>query len=141
MHARSSTCYHHYQGSLRTNFSYPGLWEVPIVPLVDYKQQFVCSYADACHNRPLTSQDTYNFFMKNLDHAMKTNRAPVGINLRKEWFSHPFYYSNLRGLEMFLDAILRSRNDVYVTSIEKMLDWMKNPTGLDQIGSFEPWKC
>ncbi|KAK7116577.1 uncharacterized protein [Littorina saxatilis] len=120
---------------------YPGLWEVPIVPLVDHNQQFVCTYADACYNNPRTSQDTYNYFIKNLEHNMNTNRAPLGIHLRKDWFYHPFYLPNLRGLEMFLDTILKTRKDVYVTSVEKMLDWMKNPTGLSDIDSFQPWNC
>nr|KAG5705921.1 hypothetical protein BaRGS_010811 [Batillaria attramentaria] len=120
---------------------YPGLWEVPIVPLIDYKQQFSCTYADACLNHPPTSQDTFTYLMHNFNQALTSSRAPMGINLRREWFSHSHYWPNVHGLSMFLDTVLNTRNDVYVVSIERMLDWMRNPVGLDQIKSFQRWNC
>lgn len=119
---------------------FPGLWEVPIVPLMDYKQQFVCTYADGCNNHPPTTIDTYNFFDNNLMRALNTNRAPMGIHLRREWFTHPYFYPNLRGLEMFLDAAV-ARSDVYVVSVSQMLDWMRTPVPLTQATEFQPWQC
>jgi hypothetical protein len=111
------------------------------VPLVDYKQEFVCTYADGCHNSPHSSFDTYHYFMNNFNHLVSSNRAPMGIHLRKEWFSHPFYYPNIRGLEMFLDSVLSFRQDVYAVSITQMLDWLRAPVSLADTASFEAWKC
>ncbi|KAL8572200.1 hypothetical protein ACOMHN_049376 [Nucella lapillus] len=118
---------------------YPGLWEVPLVPLVDRTKLTTCTYADGCHSHPASSEDVATFYMDNLKHALDTNRSPMGLHLRYHWFSDPLFYSNLRGLQIFLDAILGSRDDVFVISVEKMLDWMISPLSLDRIA--ESWKC
>ncbi|XP_076444052.1 uncharacterized protein LOC143282330 [Babylonia areolata] len=121
---------------------YPGLWEIPFIPLVDRKQNTTCAFADGCHTRPTdNAQDIAQFFTENLHHALSTNRAPLGLHLRSEWFSDPLFYPNLQGLQLFLDTILESRDDVFVTSVEKMVDWMKGPVGLDRLGTSEAWKC
>ncbi|PVD19321.1 hypothetical protein C0Q70_19808 [Pomacea canaliculata] len=121
---------------------HPGLWEIPIVPLVDTKQEYTCTFVDACTiNRPILAEETHKYLLNNFDFNYNHNRAPFGINIHRDWLSHPFYAENLMGLEMFLNTILKERPDTYVMSIEKMLEWMQNPTGLDKINSFLPWKC
>ncbi|KAL8602233.1 hypothetical protein ACOMHN_022746 [Nucella lapillus] len=117
---------------------YSGLWEVPIIPMVDYKKtldaRFACTFADTCFYQPPTAKATEQFFQQNLENALNTNRAPMGINLRRLWFSHSVYAPNRQGLMNFLDSVLR-RGDVYVMSVEKMLNWMRNPTSFDQMAS------
>ncbi|XP_076465963.1 uncharacterized protein LOC143297457 [Babylonia areolata] len=121
---------------------YTGLWEIPFIPLIDHKKQFPCRFADACFNQPRTVDETFQLFSQNFDNFVNTNRAPMGIHLRKEWFSHSVYQPNLLGLRKFLESLLsRKDKDVYVVSVEKMLEWLRNPTSLDRIESFEPFGC
>ncbi|XP_071102475.1 uncharacterized protein [Haliotis cracherodii] len=120
--------------------AYPGLWEVPIVPLLDYTQRYPCTYADGCMFNPPTANDTFNFLWQNFKEHYDGNRAPFGVTLRQQWFSHFIYKPNLAGLDRFIRTLVSMR-DVYVVSIEQVLDWMKNPTPLGELGSFLPWQC
>ncbi|PVD19322.1 hypothetical protein C0Q70_19809 [Pomacea canaliculata] len=70
---------------------HPGLWEVPIVPMVDTKQEYTCTFVDACtFNRPSLAEETHKYLLNNFDFNYNHNRAPFGINIRRDWLSHPF---------------------------------------------------
>lgn len=43
-------------------------------------------------------------------------------------------------LQKFLDDLLRLP-DVYFVTSSQVLEWMKKPTALRDLGNFEPWKC
>ncbi|XP_046572247.1 uncharacterized protein LOC124280387 [Haliotis rubra] len=120
--------------------AYPGLWEVPILPLLDYTQSYFCTYADGCMFNPPTADETFNFLWRNFMNHYDGNRAPFGVTLRQQWFSHFIYKPNLAGLDRFIRKLVSMR-DVYVVSIEQVLDWMKNPTPLAELGAFLPWQC
>ncbi|KAL8602232.1 hypothetical protein ACOMHN_022745 [Nucella lapillus] len=128
--------------------SYKGIWEVPLTPLVDFKgtsdPRFQCTYADSCRIVPNTVQDAKSFFQQNLNNVLDTNRAPMGIHLQTDWFAHGLYGPRwVVGLKSFLkEALTRPQRDVYVVTVEKMLDWMKNPIRLADIPSSQaPWGC
>ncbi len=118
------------------NNAYPGLW---LVPNVVYKQSngVPCPMLDAC-TAPVTEEDWVEFFEENFDVHYKNNRSPFGI------YSHPswFYLGQDRASVMmkFLDK-LSAMDDVYIVTHSQMLEWVRNPTPLEKIREFEPWKC
>lgn len=120
--------------------AYPGLWEVPNTPIIDYKNMYICNYVDGCMFSPPTANDTFNFLWNNFKAHYQTNKAPFGIHLRHIWFSHPFYTKNLEGLQMFVDK-LSSMNDVYILAIKDIIEWMKKPTPLQNLPNNRPWQC
>ena len=46
----------------------------------------------------------------------------------------------ITALGQFLDAILKMKN-VYVINLSQVISWVKNPTPLSKINTFEPWQC
>ncbi|KAK3608151.1 hypothetical protein CHS0354_034110 [Potamilus streckersoni] len=119
---------------------HPGLFVLPNTPLLDYQNRYDCSYIDGCMFNPTTANETVDFLWNNFKQYYESNRAPFGISLRQVWFEHPAYIHNLQGLNLFL-LKLAQLPDVYVTSISKILAWMKEPTRLDNIQQFKPWSC
>lgn len=120
--------------------TYPGFWEVPVVPLRDYRGRFICSYADGCIFNPTTSVETFSFLQENFEKHYNGNRSPFGVSLRFNWFSHHFYHHNVQGLKMFIDYLL-TREDVYVLSVDKVLSWVRQPTPVQLLRYFRPWSC
>lgn len=116
--------------------SYPGLW---ITPTHFYKQKsgIPCAMLDACTD-PKTEQDWLDFFWENFNLQYKANRAPFGIYTHSAWFY--FGAERLNALVSFLNKLAEIK-DVYIVTHTQMLDWVRNPTPLDKISEFEPWKC
>ncbi|KAL3865727.1 hypothetical protein ACJMK2_043087 [Sinanodonta woodiana] len=119
---------------------HPGLFVLPNTPLLDYQNRYDCSYIDGCMFNPTTANETVDFLWNNFKQYYESNRAPFGISLRQVWFEHPAYVHNLQGLNLFL-LKLAQLPDVYVTSINKILAWMREPSSLDNIPQFKPWSC
>lgn len=115
---------------------YPGFWSIPMVNL-ELNETHFCSMVDQCPNQP-TRQEQYDFLMKNFRRHYETNRAPFGIYAHSAWFQDARYL--LDGYTDFLDEILRW-GDVYIVTIQKGIEWMKNPTSLQNMATFAPWSC
>lgn len=95
-----------------------------------------CSMGDACSN-PNEEEGVFKMLMKNFKRHYSTNRAPFGLYYHSAWFSSTHHR---KGFMRFLDQIL-SLNDVYFVTNWQMLQWIRSPTPLDAIDSFEPWNC
>ena len=119
--------------------SYPGLW---IIPNVFYLQSngHLCSMIDAC-TAPITEDDWYDFLMFNFNAHYTANRAPFGIHAHAAWFV--LRPERARAMNRFLDTILldNPNHDVYIVTQSQVLDWVRNPTPLDQLQNFTPWQC
>ncbi|KAK6179904.1 hypothetical protein SNE40_012154 [Patella caerulea] len=122
------------------NQSYRGLWEVPLYTVRDYLDKFNCIYADGCMQNPTTAEETFQFLLSNFLRHYNGNRVPFGINLRHLWFSHNVYVPNKAGLDKFIRYLVEIA-DVYIVNINQLLDWMRNPTPLSQLKSYQPWIC
>ena len=120
--------------------AYPGLWEVPNTPIIDYRNLYICNFVDGCMNSPPTANDTFNFLWNNFLSHYESNKAPFGLHLRHTWFSHPFFAKNIAGLKMFLDK-LSELQDVYVVPIKDIITWVSNPTRLSDIKPSGIWRC
>ncbi|RWS12168.1 hypothetical protein B4U79_03702 [Dinothrombium tinctorium] len=115
--------------------SFPGVWEVAMIMWEDLRGGR-CSMGDACSN-PSDEKGVYEMLMKNFNRHYKSNRAPFGLFYHSAWFTTPHHK---RGFTRFIDEIL-GLGDVYFTTNWQMLQWMRNPTQLSDIESFEPWRC
>ena len=119
---------------------YPGLWEVPVVPVRDFLDKHDCDYVDGCTIPPSSANQTFNMLWQAFLKHYNTNKAPFGLNFRHIWFSHRFFDGNIRGIEMFLDK-LGQMKDVYIVPVRDVLDWIQKPTPLSKIRSSSIWTC
>ncbi|KAK7866559.1 hypothetical protein R5R35_010407 [Gryllus longicercus] len=115
--------------------SYPGVWEVPMVMWQDLNGGR-CSMGDACSNPP-TADGVYKMLIKNFERHYTTNRAPFGLFYHAAWFTQPHHKE---GFEAFLDTIVNMQ-DVWLVTNWQAIQWMRDPTPLSRINSFQPWQC
>ncbi|KAL8583902.1 hypothetical protein ACOMHN_009655 [Nucella lapillus] len=116
---------------------YPGVWVVPVVVVMDYREHKPCAYIDHCANKPRNHEETFEMLWKNFLRNYRTNRAPLYVNLHSKWLETDYH---LDAMDDFLQR-LSSMDDVYVLTVYKALSWMMQPTPLSAIKDFEPWKC
>lgn len=116
---------------------HPGFWEIPVVSLMDYKQAYDCVYVDGCMNAPPDEEAAYNFLWSNFHSYYTTTKMPFGINMHPSWFYYP---DRLKAMDRFIQKLV-SLNDVYIVSANKVLEWLKRPTSLQDLHSFAPWAC
>lgn len=115
--------------------SYKGLWEVPMVMHVDWRNGR-CSMVDAC-SHPSTEEEVYENFMKNFNRHWKSNKAPMPLYFHSAWFNTQHYR---QAFMRFLDEI-NKKPDVYIVTTYQTIQWMRNPTPLSKIHYFEPFRC
>lgn len=95
-----------------------------------------CSMGDACQN-PTDEDGVHRMLMKNFRRHYESNRAPFGLYYHSAWFSN---LAHRKGFLRFMDEILQMP-DVFFTTNWQMIQWMRDPTPVDQISSFEPFRC
>ncbi|XP_060581477.1 putative mediator of RNA polymerase II transcription subunit 26 [Ruditapes philippinarum] len=114
-----------------------GFWEVPVVSVKDYLNKYDCVYVDGCNNPPPTEKLAYQFLWDNFQKYYTTNRAPMGINMHASWFYYP---DRKAAMDRFIKQLVKL-DDVYIISIQQVIEWLKEPTSLQQIKTFQPWLC
>ncbi|XP_060080806.1 uncharacterized protein LOC132560171 [Ylistrum balloti] len=114
-----------------------GFWEVPVVSLLDYLHRYDCVYVDGCMNIPPNEDLAYKFLMDNFNSYYEREKIPFGINMHPSWFYTP---DRLNAMDRFITELV-SRPDVFILSVRKTLEWLKDPTPLSRINSFQPWQC
>ncbi|GBP42083.1 hypothetical protein EVAR_29438_1 [Eumeta japonica] len=115
--------------------SYPGVWEVPMVMWQDLNGGR-CSMGDACANPP-NAEGVYKMILKNFDRHYTSNRAPFGLYYHAAWFTQPHHKE---GFIMFLDTINRMP-DVWLVTNWQALQWVRDPTPISRLSSFQPFQC
>lgn len=115
--------------------SFPGVWEVGMTMWVDLRGGR-CSMGDACSN-PADEDGVYEMLMKNFNRHYKSNRAPFGLFYHSAWFNTAHHR---RGFLRFLTTV-NSMPDVFFVTNWQMLQWMRKPTPMSEITTFEPWQC
>ena len=116
--------------------SYPGLWELPIQPPVD-KDGVLCPFIDSCAAKLTTEDEIHAFLTAYFNRSYQNNRAPLLLNLRKAWFRNN---TNKEAMERFLNE-LEGVSDVWFITASQLIQWLINPTPLQSINTFQPWKC
>ena len=117
--------------------SFPGLWIIPTSFLNQSRGGPVCGMLDSCI-MPQTRQEWFDLLQRNFLRHYRGNKAPFGLYMHATWFYFPG--ERLAALNDFL-SYLDTLDDVYVVSHQKLLEWVRNPTPLSQLGDFEPWRC
>jgi len=101
--------------------SYPGLWEVPMYPLVN-QNSIIRSLYDP---NPAFGRPT-QVFSYNLQKRLEGNRAPLGIYLTSAWLA-----SNAQNFIEWIEATVELHpNLVYFVTYSQLLDYMKHPVRL-----------
>ncbi|KAM7351087.1 chitin deacetylase-like 5 [Cochliomyia hominivorax] len=115
--------------------SYPGVWQVPMVMWQDLNGGR-CSMGDACSN-PSDAEGVTKMIMKNFERHYTTNRAPFGLFYHAAWFTQPHHKE---GFIKFLDTI-NAMPDVWIVTNWQALQWVRDPTPISRINSFQPFQC
>ncbi|KAG7171350.1 putative Polysaccharide deacetylase-like 2 [Homarus americanus] len=103
-------------------------WVVPMIDLNDNTGE-ACAMLDNCNG---------NFNLNYLN-----NKAPFGIFSHYSWFLEGHLNgtdARETGYTRFLEW-LSSKDDVYVVSVDRLLEWMKNPVPLSEVGTLDAFKC
>ncbi|WAR00417.1 CDA8-like protein [Mya arenaria] len=117
--------------------AHKGFWEVPVISVKDYLNKYDCVYIDGCNNPPPSETLAYKFLWDNFQRYYKGNRAPMGINMHASWFYYP---DRKAAMDRFIKK-LGQLDDVFIVSIKQVIDWLKEPTPLNQLNHFGPWQC
>jgi peptidoglycan/xylan/chitin deacetylase (PgdA/CDA1 family) len=123
-----------------SNGSYPGFW---IVPMVDYigDNGEPCAMVDTCQPVPETRETTLDLLKRNFLRHYNGNKAPFGVFTHAAWFQNGDDVppkERKEGYKQFLDY-LGTLDDVYIVSVAKAIEWIKTPTKLADLATFEPW--
>jgi len=118
----------------KQNFS--GIWELPLNRWIGLDGHS-CPMSDACNQNGLwTKADTLRYLWKNFNRHYNNGKAPLGLHMHATWFKDKH---KLEAMDEFLD-VLSSMDDVYVTTLWQLIQWMKDVTALDALPSFAPWR-
>ncbi|GFR58861.1 chitin deacetylase isoform A [Elysia marginata] len=116
---------------------YKGLWEIPVVGVMDYREHKLCAYVDDCLNMPRDKNDAYQMLWKNFLRNYRSNRAPLYLNLHSPWLTTDY---QLDAMDEFIQKMV-SMEDVYLVTMSQALAWQKHPTPMDKLADFRPWQC
>ncbi|XP_069128991.1 chitin deacetylase 8-like [Argopecten irradians] len=117
--------------------NHKGFWQVPINPLIDYTHEFTCAFVDGCAYKPRNEAEAYKYIMDNFYRHYNGNRSPFGLHIHAAWFE-------TKHLRDGMNRAIHSMNeleDVYIVNIKQMIEWMKYPTKLSEIKTFDGLGC
>ncbi|XP_011303655.1 uncharacterized protein Cda9 [Fopius arisanus] len=106
--------------------SFPNVWEVPMIMWKDEKS-ISCSMVDACVNIPKQAEPLSKWFISQFQRHYNSSRAPFPVFMHAAWFTRsPQYF---KAYQLFIDY-LQSLPDVYLVTVDKAIEWIKNPKPL-----------
>lgn len=114
--------------------AYPGIWEMPLNQVTI--EGYTCAMVDSCPPH-LSGEDVYRMLTSNFKRHYNANRAPYGLYFHTTWFKRPEY---LAAFKKFLNDMGKMQDVWFVTNWQA-IQWMREPTPLSHINSFEPWGC
>jgi hypothetical protein len=124
-------------GNCDSTSTFPGLWEVP---MYSYSQDGV---SDVATMDPVIGDydATLALFKKNfLDFHYNGNRTPFGLWLHTAWFIADT--TRVKLINEFIDwTFTVTNNQVYYVTPTQLIEWMKNPVGLDEIKNSPIFGC
>ncbi|KAJ3048636.1 hypothetical protein HK097_010365 [Rhizophlyctis rosea] len=117
---------------------FPGLWEIPMYALVDPSTGTEYTTMDPAGDPA--------FLMNLLQYNFKLHyegyRTPMGLWLHAAWFLQDEKNDRVALLNDFIKWTREyTNNKVWYITSSQLLDWMKNPTGLDRILTDATFSC
>nr|XP_012558396.2 chitin deacetylase 8-like [Hydra vulgaris] len=120
--------------------SYPGLWEVPLTPLLDGLNGSECSMFDSCVASLTDADSVYTNFKFNFLTHYNDKKQPFSLFGHSSFFLHESYVYRQVGFKKFL-AEISLLPDVYFVTVEQAIRWTQSPTPLNKLNTFAPWSC
>ncbi|XP_033744127.1 uncharacterized protein LOC117330014 [Pecten maximus] len=117
--------------------NHKNFWQIPINSLIDYKHEYMCNFVDGCHNNPGNEAEAYKYIMDNFYRHYHGNKSPFGLSIHAAWF-HTRYMRD--GMERAIND-MNQFEDVYIVNIKQVVEWMKYPTKLSEIKTFDGFGC
>lgn len=111
-----------------------GVWIQPMINMKD-NSGVPCAMADACADIPKDVQGLLKFMKDNFHMQYDKNRAPFGFYVHAAWFVAQ--NNHFEAYKLFIDYLL-SLKDVYIVNIHRALQWVRNPSTLDNLRASWP---
>ena len=108
-------------GQCEVTEKYPGMWEVPLWPLL-HGPVDTDNNAYSMDPGPGFGGDVLTTLKTNFDQAYAGNRAPFPLFLHSPWFTD----ENVKATRDFITYAL-GKGDVFFVTVQEMLQWMANP--------------
>ncbi|XP_071547694.1 chitin deacetylase 7-like [Panulirus ornatus] len=125
---------------------FKGQWVMPMVDLNDNTGE-ACAMLDTCRSLDdelLTNPDAVFYFLKrNFNINYLNNKAPYGLYVHHSWFYEGTLNNSdarMEGYTRFLEW-LSVMDDVYVVSLDRVLEWVRNPVPLSEINTIDTFRC
>ncbi|KAL4228779.1 hypothetical protein ACF0H5_011819 [Mactra antiquata] len=118
---------------------FTGKWEVMVADLHDLgSDKLPCAVPSSCRNIT-TKRNAFDLFFTAFEEHYTSNRAPFNMVIDPAWAAD----QNKRdGTIEFLQYVRAAfGKDVWIVPILKQLEWVRNPTPIVNISSFDPWNC
>ena len=110
------------------------VWEM-VVNRIDGKCVLDCN---GNHGGKFSGNKFYEFLNKKFKRHYEYNRAPFGIY--RHWDEFKNAPGSLEILIKWIDDILAKHDDVYFVTMIDVIRWIQNPSKLETVKDFEPWK-
>ncbi|KAF2900102.1 hypothetical protein ILUMI_06083 [Ignelater luminosus] len=114
--------------------SIPGVWVSPMTYWKDDLDVW-CSMVDACVNIPDDVDGLLSFMIRNFESHYLDNRSPFGFYLHAAWFGRN--ENHFTAYLKFIDYLQKFK-DVYLVSLQRALEWVQNPSKLDNLKNSWP---
>jgi len=115
---------------------YPGLWEIPVYELLNPDNSTFTIWEPNIYNNDSLLEILKNNFL-NLHYY--NNRTPFTISFTKYWLEQN---NRVEIIKQFLKWIVNeTNNDTYFITYSQLIEWMKNPVGLNDIKNSNIFKC
>ncbi|KAF2357299.1 NodB domain [Trinorchestia longiramus] len=121
--------------------SFPGLWVAPMTDLQDNRGA-PCPMLDQCvsaEDELETSADAVaDLLIRNFRSHYFSDRSPFGVYTHHSWFladTNNNVTARHDGFRMFLEY-LAELPEVYVVSVNQLIQWVQNPVSLEDIDDF-----
>ncbi|XP_015775863.1 PREDICTED: uncharacterized protein LOC107353975 [Acropora digitifera] len=119
--------------------SYPGLWEIPNVNIMNSDHSTCASMMDGC-NPSGNASVWYEILLRNFHYHYDTNRTPFGMLMHPSYFYLGPAGDHLKAARKFL-KYAESLGDVWILTASQVIDWMQDPQSIEKAKSFPPWQC
>ena len=119
--------------------SYPGIWEIPNINIMNKDNTTCASMMDGC-NPAGNATAWYDRLVNNLNYHYGNNRSPFGMHMHVTFFLSAKGTDHMVAAKKFL-KYAEDLGDVWILTPSQVIAWMKDPQNVEQAKSFAPWKC
>uniref|UniRef100_A0A7I4NLN8 EGF-like domain-containing protein n=1 Tax=Brugia malayi TaxID=6279 RepID=A0A7I4NLN8_BRUMA len=120
--------------------AHPNVWEIPINRFTVLGLQKEFTMLKEAVRRDDSPWDVAEMLEMNFNRSYNYNRAPYLLTADINFLNALPNEGAIIALKLFIEKISKN-SDVYFVTATQALKWIKQPTRLLHIHSFEPWQC